>query len=171
MNPMDSSRNPSPPLRILSLGTSSVFIRDALSNIRGKSSLLILEKMMERIRDERGFSEIPKPCDYFDLIGGTSTRGIIAIMLGRLGMTVNACIEAYDQISQTAFTRKRTLLPILRPKGVFSAKALEAAIKQVARENCTDQVCIAKRDQGNSTIDSCEHGEMLPLRDRTCTKT
>ncbi|KAK8118316.1 uncharacterized protein PG998_002942 [Apiospora kogelbergensis] len=49
----------------------------------------------------------------FDLIGGTSTGGIIAIMLGRLGMTVNACIEAYDQISQTAFTRKLTLLPIL----------------------------------------------------------
>jgi patatin-like phospholipase/acyl hydrolase len=26
------------------------------------------------------------PCDYFDLIGGTGTGGLIAIMLGRLRM-------------------------------------------------------------------------------------
>ena len=27
-----------------------------------------------------------KPCEYFDLIGGTSTEGMVAIMLGILGM-------------------------------------------------------------------------------------
>jgi len=43
--------------------------------IRGKSSLMILEKIMEHIRDSKGLAEVPRPCDYFDLIGGTSTGG------------------------------------------------------------------------------------------------
>lgn len=54
--------------------------------IRGVSTLLILEAIMEKIRDLKGLEASPRPCDYFDLIGGTSTGGIIAIMLGRLGM-------------------------------------------------------------------------------------
>ncbi|KAH8930564.1 hypothetical protein BT69DRAFT_1184446, partial [Atractiella rhizophila] len=33
-----------------------------------------------------------RPCDVFDLICGTSTGGWIALMLGRLGMTVQECI-------------------------------------------------------------------------------
>jgi len=52
--------------------------------IRGLSSLLILRTIMERIKLANRLSQTPKPCDYFDLIGGTSTGGLIAIMLGRL---------------------------------------------------------------------------------------
>lgn len=43
--------------------------------IRGKSSLLILEKIMETIRDSERLESTPRPCEYFDLIGGTSTGG------------------------------------------------------------------------------------------------
>ncbi|KAF1834943.1 hypothetical protein BDW02DRAFT_485455, partial [Decorospora gaudefroyi] len=46
----------------------------------------------------------PKPCDCFDKIGGTSTGGPLAIMLSRLRMTVEECINARasrsDRISQ-----------------------------------------------------------------------
>jgi patatin-like phospholipase/acyl hydrolase len=41
---------------------------------------------MEDIGRQTDSKETPKPCDYFDLIGGTSTGGIIAIMIGLLGM-------------------------------------------------------------------------------------
>ncbi|KAK6850534.1 hypothetical protein PG987_000168 [Apiospora arundinis] len=176
MNPMDSSSNPSPPLRILSLGKSPVVVSNALSNspdgggIRGKSSLLILEKMMEFIRDKRNLDEIPRPCEYFDLIGGTSTGGIIAIMLGRLGMTVDECIRAYKNVGRAAFTPKWTFLPIAPPKGAFSATALEGAIKRVVREHCTEPICIMQRRQGRPTADTCPHND-LRLRDATCTKT
>jgi patatin-like phospholipase/acyl hydrolase len=155
--------------------------------IRGKSSLLILENIMEKIRESKSLAQVPRPCEYFDLIGGTSTGGyefsfylsvspannpvrIIAIMLGRLGMTVDECIRAYENIGQAAFTPKRTLLPIAPPKGAFSAKALEAAVKKVVKDNCTEPQCVTQRSQGQPTVDTCPH-EDLRLRDTTCTKT
>jgi Patatin-like phospholipase len=39
--------------------------------VRGLSSLMILQQLMSTIDPERP----PKPCDYFDMIGGTSTGG------------------------------------------------------------------------------------------------
>jgi len=56
--------------------------------VRGLSSLLILREIMEEIQRQSGTPDTPLPCDYFDLIGGTSTGGLIAIMLGRLRMVV-----------------------------------------------------------------------------------
>ncbi|CAK7206341.1 hypothetical protein SEUCBS139899_009130, partial [Sporothrix eucalyptigena] len=71
--------------------------------VRGLSSLMILDALMTTVDPESP----PKPCEYFDMIGGTSTGGLIAIMLGRLQMTVNECIEAYTSLSDKVFERKR----------------------------------------------------------------
>lgn len=43
--------------------------------VRGLSSLQILKQLMERVRVESHLDTPPKPCDYFDMIGGTSTGG------------------------------------------------------------------------------------------------
>ena len=40
---------------------------------------------MDEIARRNGTAEA-RPCEYFDLIGGTGTGGLIAIMLGRLRM-------------------------------------------------------------------------------------
>ena len=39
--------------------------------VRGLSSLLILEQLMQMINPRNP----PKPCEYFDMIAGTSTGG------------------------------------------------------------------------------------------------
>ncbi|KAK1973900.1 hypothetical protein LZ30DRAFT_609526, partial [Colletotrichum cereale] len=59
------------------------------------------------MRKAQGLEHVPRPCECFDFIGGTSTGGyrhsIIAIMLGRLRMTVNECIREYREVAQKAF--------------------------------------------------------------------
>ena len=32
---------------------------------------------MEKLRDMNNLEQTPRPCDYFDLIGGTSTGGFV----------------------------------------------------------------------------------------------
>ncbi|KAI1377436.1 FabD/lysophospholipase-like protein [Hypoxylon crocopeplum] len=47
------------------------------------------------------------PCHYFDYIAGTSTGGLIAIMLGRFRMTVEDCIHEYRTLLGKVFGRPR----------------------------------------------------------------
>ena len=70
------------PLKILSLGKfhghSLAGHADTFADgggIRGISSLLILEHILEKIRDVKKLDCVPRPCEYFNLIGGTSTGG------------------------------------------------------------------------------------------------
>lgn len=95
---------------------------------------------------------------------------IIAIMLGRLRMTVDECIRAYKKVAQQAFTPKRTSILPAPPTGAFSAKALETVIKQIIREFCVESQCVAQRSRGYSTDESCPHSE-IAFRDGSCQKT
>ncbi|RYO22982.1 hypothetical protein AA0113_g12747 [Alternaria arborescens] len=61
--------------------------------VRGLSALMILEQLMEAVDPDAP----PKPCDYFDIISGTSTGGLIAVMLGRLRMSLRVRDEQGDE--------------------------------------------------------------------------
>ncbi|BCR87184.1 uncharacterized protein ACHE_31171S [Aspergillus chevalieri] len=75
------------PLRVLSLDGGGV---------RGYSSLMILKEVMKSVGRER-------PCEVFDMIAGTSTGGLIALMLGRLKMTVQECLDEYSALMEQVF--------------------------------------------------------------------
>jgi patatin-like phospholipase/acyl hydrolase len=47
--------------------------------VRGLSSLHILKHLMDQLNSQRRLSSLPalKPCELFDLIGGTSTGGCV----------------------------------------------------------------------------------------------
>ncbi|KAF8542933.1 acyl transferase/acyl hydrolase/lysophospholipase [Trichophaea hybrida] len=74
--------------------------------MKGYTALIILKRIMRTMQVEGGFEEEPHPCEVIDLIGGTSTGGLIAVMLGRLKMSVDDCIKKYEELGQEIFAKK-----------------------------------------------------------------
>lgn len=109
------------PLRVLCLDGGGV---------RGLSSLMILQDIMREVAAKEGIDDA-KPCDFFDLICGTSTGGLIAIILGRPRMSVGQAIDIYLQLSASIFVPKGIKSQIRSKATKFSAKALEQAIQEV----------------------------------------
>ncbi|KAH8920297.1 FabD/lysophospholipase-like protein [Atractiella rhizophila] len=94
------------------------------------STLYMLEVIMLQVEDILAVPEGEEvlPCDVFDLICGTSTGGWIALMLGRLGMTVRQCICAYEQILQNVFAEEA---PHSKDGYTYSAERLEAVFHKI----------------------------------------
>ncbi|KAJ7466473.1 hypothetical protein FB451DRAFT_1260929 [Mycena latifolia] len=74
-------------------------------------------RVLSLVQTTLGSGTAPAPCDYFEVIGSSSTGGIIALMLGRLRMSITASILAYEK---------------LRPERKNSQ--LEAVLRQIFRE-------------------------------------
>lgn len=120
-----------PPLRILSLDGGGV---------RGYSMIIILQELMHRTYVEiEGKAprrdQIPKPCDHFDLIVGTGTGGLIALMLGRLRLDLEQCKELYVRMTRMVFETDKTIAGIPYRSTLFKASMLEQAIKEAVREH------------------------------------
>ncbi|KAJ7817648.1 acyl transferase/acyl hydrolase/lysophospholipase [Mycena leptocephala] len=119
--------NPATPgLRLLSLDGGG---------IRGLSMLIILEDLMWKLKVAEDLPDVPRPCDYFDLIGGTSTGGLIALMLGRLRMSVKDAVKAYGELSKEVFSDVKSQ----GSDGRFKASKLEKAIKGIVGAHSDSQ--------------------------------
>jgi hypothetical protein len=70
---------------------------------RGLASLLILKQLLRQIEDTSKKKHKYYPHKYFDLICGTSTGGLIALMLGRCGMDVDGAIRMYKDVGSRVF--------------------------------------------------------------------
>ncbi|KAI9848463.1 MAG: hypothetical protein M1837_000258 [Sclerophora amabilis] len=119
-----------PPLRVLSLDGGGV---------RGYSMLILLQELMHRTYVEiEGKAprrhEIPKPCDHFDLIAGTGTGGLIAIMLGRLRLDLETCKDVYVRMTKRVFETDKTIAGIPYRSTLFKASKLEEAIRECVRQ-------------------------------------
>ncbi|KAM7194668.1 Acyl transferase/acyl hydrolase/lysophospholipase [Naviculisporaceae sp. PSN 640] len=109
--------------------------------VRGLSALLILRRIMRQVNHLRRVNDRYlelKPCDVFDLIGGTSTGGLIAIMLGRLEMDVESCLSAYTTFIPNVFKRRPRL--VVPGRARYKSEDLEEAISNIVerRESSTD---------------------------------
>ncbi|KAI0783121.1 acyl transferase/acyl hydrolase/lysophospholipase [Abortiporus biennis] len=66
---------------------------------RGLGCLQVIEKITSAasLRAKKAL----RPCQIFDLICGTSSGGIIAVLLGRLGMDCATAIEVYSELAKS----------------------------------------------------------------------
>ena len=113
--------------------------------VRGYSMLIIIQELMHRTFVEcEGRAprrhEIPKPCDHFDLIVGTGTGGLIALMLGRLRLDLETCKELYVQMTRMVFETDKTIAGIPYRSTLFKASKLEEAIKQAVKEHTASEM-------------------------------
>lgn len=76
----------------------------------------------------------PRPCDYFDLIAGSGTGGLIAIMLGRLRMSIVDCMRVYVDMTRRVFETDKTIAGIPYRSTLFKASKLEDAIRECVRD-------------------------------------
>ncbi|KAE8149604.1 acyl transferase/acyl hydrolase/lysophospholipase [Aspergillus avenaceus] len=106
------------PLRVLSLDGGGV---------RGLASLHILKAVMENVQPPR------QPHEIFDMIGGTSTGGLIAIMLGRLQMSVDECIKAYNKLMDSVF-HGSTIGRYATTGYFYNSNDIEDAIKGIIKD-------------------------------------
>jgi patatin-like phospholipase/acyl hydrolase len=77
------------------------------------------------VQKQRKLPAPPKPCEVFDMIGGTSTGGLVAIMLGRLKMSVEEVIDEYCNVSKEVFGQPKRLVS----EGIYSASKLQQVVK------------------------------------------
>jgi patatin-like phospholipase/acyl hydrolase len=120
------------PLRLLSLDGGGV---------RGLSSLIVLKRIMYVLGTKLGpdAKQPLRPCEFFDAIAGTSTGGLIAIMLGTLRMNVDECIDGYLELAPKIFRKEGFLsdnklskfFKGVRGTARFDATALEEEVKKL----------------------------------------
>jgi hypothetical protein len=121
---------PSRPIAMVSLDGGGV---------RGLSSLLILRLLLILVTEELARrNAIPKDCaavnpqDVFDIAVGTSTGGLIVLMLVKLNMSIDECIEQYKILSGRIFAKERpTLQRMFGDWSKFSGRELEKAIENL----------------------------------------
>ncbi|RAL09778.1 FabD/lysophospholipase-like protein [Aspergillus homomorphus CBS 101889] len=106
------------PLRLLSLDGSG---------ITAISQLIILKSLTLSIQQQHALAETPQPHELFDLIGGSGHGGLLALLLGRLRLSVDEAITEYRQLVQRVFSRRKHR----GGNGQYSARKMEAAIREI----------------------------------------
>ena len=98
---MTDSCRPSRPLAILTLDGGG---------LQAISTLLILNRVLEKIAEENGHPGVrkPRPCDVFDTIAGIGVGGWLAILLGRFRMDITTCLSEWYHMMQRIGPRSLT---------------------------------------------------------------
>jgi len=150
--------DPSTPKRILALDGGG---------IRGALTLGYLQRIEDTLRTQHDNDPAFRLCDYFDLIGGTSTGSIIASCLA-IGMKVEEIKDMYFNLGGKIFAKKYKWWNIFEIgdfiKGAYDAAPLEKELHDVFGDITLESdkiktgLCIvAKRADTNSVWPLINH--------------
>ncbi|KAI9762855.1 MAG: hypothetical protein M4579_000208 [Chaenotheca gracillima] len=100
------------------------------------------------------------PCHYFDYVGGTSTGGLISILLGRLRISVDDAIEEYETLAGEIFGHPRIASirpswrgPILWPRDKYNGQRIVNVVNDVV----TRRLGVKPTDIGQNLLSSHPH--------------
>ena len=103
-------------------------------------------------------NEIPKPCEHFDLIVGTGTGGLIALMLGRMRMSIEQIKDTYVGMTKKVFETDKTIAGIPYRSTLFKASKLEESIKDCVRAHTIFE------DEGNDEMEDMSYDPIFNQR-------
>jgi uncharacterized protein len=123
--------------------------------VRGAVSIAFLERLEELVEEIEG--KPTRLCDWFDLIGGTSTGAIIACALA-LGFRASDIRKLYETLGPLVFRKRALRVPGLR--AVFDRKDLLRELKRFIGDRTLDSdelltgLCIVSKrlDTGSSWV-------------------
>ena len=159
MTKADHLSNKTSPKRILALDGGG---------IRGALTLGYLQRIEDILRKQNGDEKSFRLCQYFDLIGGTSTGSIIAACLA-IGMSVNEIKNMYMDLGAKIFAKKYKWWKIFEIgdmlKAGYDSRPLDEELQKVfgsdttiASDRILTGLCIvAKRADTNSVWPLINH--------------
>ncbi|KAJ9131672.1 hypothetical protein NKR23_g11626 [Pleurostoma richardsiae] len=80
--------------------------QDSGGGVRNLIQLYQLDILMKVLGKRHGGRSDLKPCQYFHIIAGTGAGGIIAIMLGRLRMSIKEAVTAYKALGEAVYAEE-----------------------------------------------------------------
>lgn len=105
--------------------------------------LEILAALMDKHSEDLGLDTVVRPSDVFHLIVGSGTGALIAVLLGRLHMTVGEAIEFYQAFEENVFYARDKLEDTLDERqdllaatsaGARRARRLTAQLNELVRD-------------------------------------
>jgi hypothetical protein len=142
--PMDASKEP---LKVLCLDGGGC---------RGVGQILLLRHLFGHLPLDCPVDDV-KPCDYFDLICGTSSDGIVALMLARLEMSIGEALDAFQKFTTDVF-EKGEVLDAYLDGGNYELDRLEEAVGQMLEGR--DLLMRPTEEKLKSRVGSSHHSKL-----------